>query len=134
MNAAELAANPILTGGLVQDLNRAPWLPFGDGVFDACLLTVSVQYLIKPVQVFAEVARVLCPRAPTIVSYSNRCFPTKATAVWRALDASGHAQLISSYFAHSAGFEPARTEIVTPPGGAGDPLYVVRAKRLRRPD
>lgn len=131
MNAAELAANPDLTGRVVQDLNRAPWLPFTDRVFDVCLLTVSAQYLIKPAQVFAEAARVLVPGAPMIVSYSNRCFPTKATAVWRALDTRGHARLIAAYFAHSAGFEPATMADLSPASGAGYPLYVVRADRSR---
>lgn len=134
MNAAELAANPALTGRLVQNLNRAPWLPFTDAAFGACLLTVSAQYLIKPAQVFAEAARVLAPGAPMIVSYSNRCFPTKATAVWRALDARGHARLISSYFALAAGFKPATLEDLSPAGGVGDPLYIVCADRSRGRD
>ncbi len=46
---------------------------------------VGVQYLQRPFAVFAEVRRVLKPGAPFIVSYSNRCFPTKAVAIWRAL-------------------------------------------------
>ena len=39
------------------------------------------------------------------------------------------AALIAAYFAHSAGFEPVTMADLSPTGGAGDPLYVVRADR-----
>ncbi len=107
MNAAELAANPRLDRWFVQDLNRDPVLPLPDGAFDAALCCVGVQYLQRPVAVFAEVRRVLAPGAPFVVSFSNRCFPTKAVAIWRVLDTSGHAALVRLYleragFAHVA--------------------------------
>lgn len=98
MNAEELAANPRLTRWFVQDLNRDPALPLETGSCDAALCCVSVQYLQHPVEVFAEVRRVLRPGAPFVVSYSNRCFPTKAVAIWRASDFRSHASLIHHYF------------------------------------
>ncbi len=39
--------------------------------------TVSVDYLSKPVEVFKEMHRVLKPGGKAIMSFSNRCFPTK---------------------------------------------------------
>ena len=39
--------------------------------------TVSVDYLSKPVEVFQEMHRVLKPGGKAIMSFSNRCFPTK---------------------------------------------------------
>ena len=57
--------------------------PFGDAEFDAVLLSVSVQYLVHPVEVFADVGRVLRPGGHLIVSFSNRMFPTKAVRLWR---------------------------------------------------
>lgn len=104
MNADELAANSRLSSFFVQNLNIAPNLQFDDAMFDAVVCCVGVQYLARPDEVFAEVARVLRPGAPIIVSFSNRCFPTKAVAVWRALDANGHADLVTLYL-HRAGFE-----------------------------
>ena len=50
MNADELAANPVASQRVVQDLNIDPRLPFADGDFDAVLCCVSIDYLIKPVQ------------------------------------------------------------------------------------
>ena len=66
-------------------------LPFADKVFDAAAICVSVQYLQRPVEVFTELARTLRPGAPLVVSFSNRCFPTKAVLIWQALDGPGPA-------------------------------------------
>jgi hypothetical protein len=123
MNAEELAANPRLTRWFVQDLNRDPALPLPDAHFDGALCCVSVQYLQRPVEVFAEVRRVLKPGAPFIVSFSNRCFPTKAVAIWRSLDISGHASLVRLYL-ERAGFAPTAVRALAN-GSQCDPLVVV---------
>lgn len=123
MNAAELAANPRLTSHFVTDLNRDPALPLESASCDAALCCVSVQYLQRPVEVFAEVRRVLRPSAPFIVSYSNRCFPTKAVAIWRGLDTRGHASLIHRYMT-LAGFSDIAATVLAN-GMHGDPLVAV---------
>jgi hypothetical protein len=123
MNADELTQNPRLTQFFVQDLNRAPVLPFDDATFDAVLCCVSVQYLQKPVEVFAEVRRILKPGAPFIVSFSNRCFPTKAVVIWRSLSTAGHAQLVRLYFEHT-GFSSIETHVLAD-GKSSDPLIAV---------
>ena len=123
MNAAELAANPRLTRHFVTNLNHDPLLPLEDASCDAALCCVSVQYLQHPVEVFAEVRRVLRPGAPFIVSYSNRCFPTKAVAIWRGLDLRGHASLIHRYMT-LAGFSDIAVEVLAN-GMHGDPLVSV---------
>jgi hypothetical protein len=108
MNAEELAANPRLTRWFVQDLNKAPTLPLADASFDAAMICVSIQYLQRPVAVLQEVRRVLRPGAPVVIGFSNRCFWTKAVAVWRALDDPGHASLVELYLQH-AGFAQIET-------------------------
>lgn len=133
LNAAELAANPQLDGALVQDVNAIAGLPFGDEVFDACVLTVSVQYLTRPIEVFAEIGRVLAPGALCHVSFSNRMFPTKAVAVWRAADDRDHARLVGHYFAQAGLFEAPRLEDISPAPGRSDPIYVVAARRQPGP-
>jgi len=97
MNAEELAANPRLARWFVQDLNRDPALPLADASIDAATICVSVQYLQQPVAVLREAARVLRPGAPIVISFSNRCFWTKAVAIWRSLDDDGHAALVDRY-------------------------------------
>ncbi len=126
MNAEELAANPRLDRWFVQDLNRDPGLPLAKASVDAALCCVGVQYLRAPVAVFAEVRRVLQPGATLIVSFSNRCFPTKAVAVWRQLDDAGHAALVRLYL-ERAGFAEVAVEVLAD-GRRGDPLIVVTGR------
>jgi SAM-dependent methyltransferase len=120
MNAEELAANPRLTRWFVQDLNARTELPLEDGAFDAALCCVGVQYLQRPVAVFREVRRVLAPGAPFVVSFSNRCFPTKAVRVWLELDTRGHASLVHLYL-DRAGFSDVSAELLRT-GYDSDPL------------
>ena len=131
MNADELAANPRLTERRVQNLNADPHLPYADASFDAALCCVSVQYLTRPVEVFAEVGRVLRPGAPFAVTFSNRCFPTKAVAAWRMLDDDGHAALVAEVARQSGAFGPAEVRAHRPDWG--DPLIAVVARRAVTP-
>ncbi|MSQ14002.1 MAG: methyltransferase domain-containing protein [Dehalococcoidia bacterium] len=130
MNAVELAENPQLDERVVHDVNADPTLPFADETFDAAVVTVSVQYLTKPLEVFREVNRVLKPGANFHVVFSNRCFPTKAVAIWQRLGDEGHAELVASYFHHSGGWEVAEAlDIGSRLGQSSDPVYVVRGRR-----
>lgn len=130
MNETELDANPQLDERLVHDLNRDPALPFGDAAFDACLIAVSVQYLTCPAEVFAEIARVLAPGGICAVSFSNRMFPTKAVAIWRALDDSGHGRLVAAYLEDTGLFTGVALHDLSPAPGRSDPLYVVDGRRV----
>jgi hypothetical protein len=126
MNAEELAANPRLDRWFVQDLNRDATLPLEDRSFEGALCCVGAQYLQQPVAVFTEVRRVLVREAPFIVSFSNRCFPTKAVAIWRSLDINGHAALVRLYL-ERAGFRHITAEVLAD-GSASDPLIAVTGR------
>jgi SAM-dependent methyltransferase len=123
MNAVELRANRRLQDWFVQNLNVQPALRFGDAHFDAVTCCVGVQYLQQPDAVFADLARVLQPNAPCIVSFSNRCFPTKAVAVWRRLGGRERANLVGLCL-QRAGFDCVTAHVLRD-GGAGDPLTAV---------
>ena len=127
MNREELDANRRLSRRIVQDLNRDPVLPLDDGAFDGAAVCVSVQYLERPVEVAHEVARVLRPGAPFVVTFSDRCFPTKAVAIWqsRGID---HGELVSLYL-DRAGFEriEARQHLLR--DRRGDPLWSVVGRK-----
>jgi SAM-dependent methyltransferase len=122
MNAEELAANPRLTRWFVQDLNAEPGLPLGDGSFDGACLCVSVQYLQRPLDVFREVVRVLRSGAPFVVSFSDRCFPTKAVAIWQSLSGPDQQRLVGAYM-RTAGCSSLAAHTSVPP--RGDPLWAV---------
>ena len=68
LNIPELVANPRLTEHFLQDLNTDPMLPLETASIDAALICVGVQYLQDPVAVLREVARVLRPGAPLIIT------------------------------------------------------------------
>lgn len=98
MNAEELAANPLFAAYCVQDLNITPRLPYDDAEFDAVICSLSVEYLVRPFEVFAEVARVLRPGGRFVVTFSNRWFPPKVIAAWRELHAFERMGLVLEYF------------------------------------
>jgi SAM-dependent methyltransferase len=123
MNADELAANPRLTRWFVQDLNADPALPLAPASLDAAMICVGVQYLQDPVPVLAGIRRTLKPGAPLVVSFSNRCFPTKAVAVWLRLNDDGHAVLVSLYL-EAAGFTGIETHVLSD-GSRCDPMIAV---------
>ncbi len=130
MNAAELAANPMATERVVQDLNTDPKLPFADASFDAAVCCVSVDYLIRPVEVLAEAARVLRAGAPLVLTFSNRCFPTKAVHGWLSTDDAGRCAILAEYVRRAGGFDEPEVSLRTPTGRyRGDPLYAVVARR-----
>ena len=132
MSLAELAANPRLGRRFVQDLNTDPHLPLEDDTIDAAMICVSVQYLQQPVAVLREVARVLRPGGPVVISFSNRCFWTKAVAIWRDLDDAGHARLVELYLRH-AGFERIETHRLAEwVEDERDPLLAVVGRASRR--
>jgi methyltransferase family protein len=133
MNATELAANAMATERVVQDLNADPRLPFPDHSVDAVLCCVSIDYLTRPVEVLAEAARVLRPGAPVVITFSNRCFPTKAVHGWLSTDDAGRAAIVVHYLRVAGGFTEPEVSERTPPrtsGYRGDPLFAVVARAV----
>tara|TARA_R110000782_G_scaffold235939_13_gene322043 strand:- start:247 stop:888 length:642 start_codon:yes stop_codon:yes gene_type:complete len=125
MNARELARNKQLDEWLVHDLNIHPELPFKANEFDVCTICVSFDYLIHPVNVLKEIARVLKKDGSLIITYSNRVFDTKATAAWLSLSEHDRKYLLRTYLLESGGFD--NIEFMDCSPVTGDPLYVVMA-------
>ncbi|MGQ9860917.1 MAG: methyltransferase domain-containing protein [Thiobacillaceae bacterium] len=109
MNAEELAANTRLAGRVVHDLNADPRLPYADAAFDLVLCTASVEYLIHPQAVFAEVRRVLTPGGYFVLSFSDRWFPPKAISVWLELHPYERLGMVL-WLLREAGFADLHTE------------------------
>ena len=104
MNKSELDANKRLDERYVCDLNLKPLLPMlkNDSV-DHVLCAVSIDYLIQPISIFHEVLRILKPSSEStfVISFSNRCFPTKAIKSWLETDDAGRLGIVCSYFQES---------------------------------
>lgn len=131
MNATELAANAMADDRTIADLNARPALPYAAASFDAVTCCVSVDYLTRPLEVFADVVRVLRPGGVFVCTFSNRCFPTKAIRGWLSTDDRGRAAIVSTYFEQTEGFDEPVVQHRNP-GAPGDPLYAVWAQS--RPD
>ncbi len=127
MNEAELAANPRLDEYHIVNLNDDPSLPWPNAAFDAVLIAVSVQYLTRPFEVFAEIARVLAPGGQCIVAMSHRLFPTKAIQAFKVLSPSDRCRLVASYMSLGGGLTDIDMEDRSPRGA--DPLWIVRGVR-----
>ncbi len=104
LNQEELDANPVLTETVVHDLNADPHLPFEDNEFDVVINTVSIDYVVHPVELFREVHRILKPKGLFIVVFSNRMFPPKAVYIWKTLTESQRCDLVKRYFQLAGGF------------------------------
>ena len=127
MNEVELRRNERLDAYIVQNLNTNPGLPFGEAEFDGVGICVSIDYLTRPIEVLREVGRVLKVGAPLIITFSNRCSPSKAVAVWHQLDDGGHMVLVESYLEEAGNFRNVRGLDRSPRRVFGDPLYAVVA-------
>jgi SAM-dependent methyltransferase len=126
LNRAEMADNPALTDIVIHNVNQHPRLPFDDASFDGAVMTVSVQYLTEPIEVFADVARVLRPLGPFIVTFSNRMFPTKAIALWQISTEQQRPEIVRRYFAEAQAFE--KIEVIDHSrrtGAPADPIWAV---------
>ena len=130
LNAEEMADNPDLDEYVVHDLNRDPALPFPDDLFDAVVLTVSAQYLTRPVETFQQVNRVLKSGGIFVVTFSNRMFPTKAVRIWRESTDRGRIGLVNSYFEAAGNFQEIRSGFANPDASPpNDPLFAVAGRK-----
>jgi len=125
MNEVELRRNDRLDSYLVRNLNTNPELPFGDAEFDGAGICVSIDYLTRPVEVLREVGRALKLGAPLILTFSNRCFPSKAVAIWHRLDDRGHMRLVEQYLRAAGNWNEIQSLDRSPRRLFSDPLYAV---------
>jgi SAM-dependent methyltransferase len=124
MNAVELGRNAALTDWCVHDLNVTPELPYPDGTFDRVVIAVSIQYLVRPLEVMRSVRRKLRPGGRLAIAMSHRLFPTKAIAAFHELPPADRIRLVAT-FLDRAGFVTIGFTDASPP--TGDPLWIVTA-------
>eukprot|EP00811_Abedinium_folium_P004933 NODE_14545_length_1102_cov_4.897436.p1 GENE.NODE_14545_length_1102_cov_4.897436~~NODE_14545_length_1102_cov_4.897436.p1 ORF type:complete len:335 (-),score=107.07 NODE_14545_length_1102_cov_4.897436:97-972(-) len=127
MNEAELGRNPRLTSYVVKDLNGDPTLPFDEDSVDIFTNAMSVDYLVKPLEVHREMLRALRPGGLAVLSFSNRCFPTKVIAAWRESGDVEHCVIAMTYLRY-AGFEAVEAFDVHT-GDYYDPLFVIIGRK-----
>ncbi|MCJ1413216.1 hypothetical protein MMC19_007320 [Ptychographa xylographoides] len=138
INEKELAANPILSERILQDLNISPTIPESMAILDAATCVVSIDYLIHPRQVLEGLRRKMRKGGMVHLIISNRCFPTKAVGRWLRVGEQEKLQMVGDYLWWSGWRD---VEVVTLCDGKGegggwfgmgrpDPLWVVRGKNI----
>jgi SAM-dependent methyltransferase len=126
LNREEMEDNPALTAIVIHNVNREPLLPFPDHAFDAAVMTVSVQYLTRPIDTFRETGRILRAGGCLIVTFSNRMFPTKAVALWQGASDRDRVEIVKQYFAQSGAFETIEViDMSRREGPPSDPIWGV---------
>lgn len=134
MNPLELKFNDQLTGGFeAKDLNKDPNLPYPDQSFDVVTCVVSIDYLVDPIKVLKEANRVLKPGGKVILSQSNRCFPTKAIAMWLQMNDRQHLELINGYLQYAGGYKDVKALDITATlldNGYRDPMFIIEATKI----
>jgi ubiquinone/menaquinone biosynthesis C-methylase UbiE len=105
-------------------------LPFDDGAFDAATICVSVDYLVRPVAELRDLGRVVRSGGPLVITFSNRCFPTKVIAAWRMLDDLGHVRLVEQFLGETGCWTAIEASDRSPANS--DPLFAVVARAAGR--
>ena len=130
MNRDDYAANPQATATVLHDLNRDPRLPFEDDSFDAAVCCVWVDYLTSPVEVFADVGRVVRTGGTVRVHVLDTLLPDERQfRRWLATNDDEHCRIVAAYFRLAGGWTQPMVERRTPPLHGGDPLCTVWASR-----
>ena len=140
LNENELAANQALGEWVIHDLNRMPELPLRTAAFDLVLCTLSVDYLIRPVEVFRDVGRVLKPGGLFLIAFSNRFFPPKVVKIWRESGEAERIDLVTDFLNAAGDFDPPAVFVSkgrprpeddahAGTGLPSDPVYAVYAER-----
>jgi ubiquinone/menaquinone biosynthesis C-methylase UbiE len=102
--------------------------------------SVSVEYLVSPFDVFAEMARVLKPGGHCIVAFSDRWFPPKVIRLWTELHPFERMGLVRECFRQPGQFAHMTTESwrgwprpeddkYYPQRQAADPVFVLSGQR-----
>ena len=136
LNAPELAANPILSTLLLQNLNTSPTLPASLFPLSATVCVVSIDYLTQPLQVLSSLRERTVEGGSVHLVVSNRCFPTKVVERWLRIGEEERLRMVGDYLWWSGWRGVEIVEVCDGRGRGGglmgvfggvDPLWVVRA-------
>jgi SAM-dependent methyltransferase len=76
------------------------------------ICTASIEYLVRPIQVITEVARVTKPGGVFISTFSDRWFPGKEILPWPDMHPFERLGLVLDYYLKTDAFENLHTESI----------------------
>ena len=107
-------------------LQRFGSIPLASAAFDTVAIVVSVQYLVRPYEVFQSAYRLLKPGGQCIVMMSNRMFPSKAIYAFHILTTSEKIALVQDYMKKGSF---SKTEFIDRSPPEANPLWIVRGEK-----
>lgn len=132
LNKSELGANPILKAWSVQNLNEDPDLKLPETSpaqkkpkFVAATCTVSIDYLVKPIEVLTSIRQQMEDGGSIHLAISNRCFPNKVVGRWLKIGEIERLEMVGDYLWWS-GWQDIEIVQVVEGSWLKDPLWVVR--------
>jgi SAM-dependent methyltransferase len=131
LSAEAMQENPMLSERIIQDLGEDPRFPYDDQSFDVALSTAAIPYLTRPLEVLAEVARILKPGGLLLVVFDNRLREQRAVKVWRRASEEERLALVDHLIQRTASFQTPQVRLTkvlgTEDGSDSRPLYAVLA-------
>jgi SAM-dependent methyltransferase len=103
-------------------------LPFDAGAFDDVICSGAVSSMTRPLETFAEVARVLRPGGRFVCTFSGPPHAPAAIHGWMSTDDAGRVRIVRKYFSLTLGFGPAESDLRTSLTGTGGRLWAVWAR------
>ncbi|KAF1918277.1 hypothetical protein BDU57DRAFT_514961 [Ampelomyces quisqualis] len=109
LNAEEMELNGALKEWRVLDLNQSPhdvregWKDDKGLRFDAVTCVVSIDYLVKPLEICRNLLDAMNEGGKVHLVISNRCFPNKVVRRWMTLSEQARLELVGDYL-HFAGW------------------------------
>jgi SAM-dependent methyltransferase len=105
-------------------------LPYGEGEIDDVVCSGGVGTMTRPLQAFAEVARVLRLGGRFVCTFSSGLHEPSTIRGWASADDAGRVRIARRYFALTPAFGPAESDLRTSLTGSGDRLWAVWAVRV----
>lgn len=112
LKEGDLKANKSLNRSILHDINKNPQLPFENDYFNAIICSFSIEYMIKPQQVFQHLARILKQGGQLIIAFSDRYFEKKVIALWEDVHSFERVGIVLEYFHQSNAFEKLSSESI----------------------
>jgi hypothetical protein len=105
LNAEEMKLNGVFKEWRVLDLNKAPhdvrsgWGETEKDIkFDAVTCVVSIDYLVKPLEICRNLLDATNEGGKVHLVISNRCFPNKVVRRWMMLEELGRLELVGGEY------------------------------------
>jgi len=145
MNPLELRENEQLNEWEAIDLNAVavpletdidPLIKYEDNSFDIITISLTMEYLIYPVEILREVHRLLKPNTgKLIIAESNKIWPIKTISMWMQMNDLEHLELLNRYLVYAGGFNQPAVYNITASGGPDskmkfDHMYVLEATKI----